>query len=104
MAVAKAGSAMGADPFLFYQNYPAFRRLPSWWSQWDHLVAFAARTGNRSALPAILFHAAVFAVHLLLFQQLMARTVPPADERPPTPIAVGKGGDPEVPRQRLPVD
>ena len=40
-----------------------FRRL-GYWQQWDCCVAYFARTGNRSALAAILFHQACFAVHL----------------------------------------
>ena len=63
------------DPLLFRDDYEAFRRLP-YFAQWDHLVAYAARTGNRAALPQILFHAFVFAAHIVGYGVLTRRTLP----------------------------
>ena len=45
---------------LFRDDLPAFCKL-SYWEQWDSLVTYAVRTGNRLALPLILFHMLVFA-------------------------------------------
>ena len=55
------------SPLLFRDNYGAFRRL-DYYAQWDDLVAFVARTGNRSALGAIVLHALVFVAHAVAFQ------------------------------------
>ena len=74
------------DPYLFRDDFAGFRRL-GYWEQWDHLVAFGVRVGNRSALPAILFHAAVFVAHLLAFRALMARTMVPFPDRGAAAVA-----------------
>ena len=42
-----------------------------YWKQWDCCVAYFARTGNFTALPAILFHVCCFVLHLLLLRHIM---------------------------------
>ena len=44
----------------FGDDYEAWRKL-KYWEQWDALVAYGMRTGNRAALGSIAFHMLVFA-------------------------------------------
>jgi hypothetical protein len=55
----------------------------SYWEQWDCCVAHFARTGNRTALPSIVFHQLCFALHLLLLQHVMRHHSGPLESGTP---------------------